>query len=93
MPLYVVRWVDNPETGRQKPLADRDVCATTTGYSAVTIRMKCRPVCYDPETGRALYDQEAIPAELAAAGILPRPQIQGRKRAPKGATRRGRRVA
>lgn len=80
MPIYVARTVEGPD-GHWQHLADRDTMSTLTGYAAFTIRIRCRPVCYDQDTGRALYDQDAIVADLKARGILPRPAIQGRSRA------------
>lgn len=77
MPIYVARTVDGPDGPRH--LADRDTMSRLTGYAATTIRLRCRPVCYDEQTGRALYDQDAITADLQARGIHPRPHQRGHR--------------
>jgi hypothetical protein len=77
VPIYVTRTVDRPE-GPQF-LADRDTLSRLTGYAAITIRLRCSPTCYDETTGRALYDQNAVVADLRGRGIHPRPHQQGRR--------------
>lgn len=78
MPIYVTRTEESPDGGFRY-LADRDTLAILTGYAAFTIRIRCRPTCYDKTTGRALYDQDAIVADLRARGIRPRPHQRGHR--------------
>lgn len=60
------------------PLADREMLAALYEVSPRTIRRHCRPVRYEPASGRqrgknglALYD--ALAAEAALEGVAPRP--------------------
>lgn len=57
--------------------ADRDTIADRTGYSARTIRAYCKPVGYDEQTRRALYDAFAVCDEMERRGYQPRPDQQG----------------
>ena len=84
MPVHVARHING------RTLVDRDTLATLTGYAATTIRIYCRPDYYDTPTiasgqghptGRALYDQDTVLAQLAAIGCQPRPHMQGVPRA------------
>lgn len=85
------------EVDQGREVVDRDVLARTTGYSVETIRKRLRPLRYDSDTGRAVYDRaEALqvlrwdpgaPARdelgrfVAGAGIQPRPDRRGPRRA------------
>lgn len=68
---------DHPPGGTVRNIVDRVILARTTGYSVATIRKHCRPVDYDPVTGRALYDRDAVLDQLEAAGVHPRPETRG----------------
>lgn len=74
-----VAQVDRGPDGEERDIVDRDILARTTGYSAETIRKRCTVYDYDPHTGRALYDRDAALAQLAAAGVQPRPHTRGER--------------
>lgn len=73
----IVRHDYDQQSGQRRDIVDRDVLARTTGYTVATIRKHCRPVDYDPASGRALYDRDAVLAQLAAAGVVARPETRG----------------
>jgi hypothetical protein len=75
-----VAQIDHGPGGEERNIVDRDICALTTGYSAETIRKRCRPCDYDPDTGRALYDRDAVLVQLRAAGVQPRPDTRRPRR-------------
>lgn len=68
---------DIDEDGNARTVVDRAILARTTGYAQETIRKRCKPLRYDPDTGRALYDRDVVLAELADAGVVPRPETRG----------------
>lgn len=79
-----VSQIDHGQDGQPRNIVDRVILARTTGYTEATIRKHCQPYDYDPATGRALYDRDAVLEQLAAAGVHPRPATRG----PRPARRR-----
>lgn len=94
-----VNTVDVAPDGTARTVVDRHVLAKTTGYSPATIRKRLRPLRYDPDTGRALYDRDAAiealrpnPDEpdrdprgrfVTGTGARPRPERRGPRDTPR----------